>query len=87
MNIHKDFEDMHKRTYYFIMFKVYALVRYELYNEYQKYKMINHNMNESNVSIPEYLREELVNRIDFIKIFEKVLDVFNIDYSSVNNDA
>ena len=31
MNIHEDFEDMPQRLYYYIMFKVYALVRYELY--------------------------------------------------------
>ena len=61
-------------------------MRYELYNEHQNYKEDNQNINldDSYNSVPENLREELVNRIDFIKIFEKVLDNFGIDYYSVN---
>ena len=50
------------------MFKVYALVRYELYNEHQKYKEDNKNFNldDSYNSVPDNLREDLVNKIDFI---------------------
>jgi len=89
MYTNEGFEDMPQRLYYYIVFKVYALVCCELYNEHQKYREDTRdvNLDDSYNSVPENLREELVNRIDFIIIFEKVLDNFGIDYFSINRDA
>ena len=79
MYTNEGFEDMPQRLYYYIMFSVYALVRCELYNEHQKDRDDTRdvNLDDSYNSVPENLREELVNRIDLIKYSKKSLIIWH----------